>query len=53
MLADLKPAPRVKCTQLGAGTHIYYKPMPDLPFGLTRAAAFLWQKAILDGFFMD
>ena len=53
MLADLTPAPRVKCTQLGAGTHIYYKPMPDLPFGLTRAAAFLWQKAILDGFFMD
>lgn len=52
MLAELRPAPRVKATQLGAGTHIYYKPMPDLPFGLTRAAAFLWRRAIHDGFFM-
>lgn len=52
MLAQLKPAPRVKATQLGAGTHIYYKPMQDLPFGLTRAAAFLWRQAINDGFFM-
>lgn len=52
MLAELTPAPRVKATQLGAGTHIYYKPMPDLPFGLTRAAAFLWRQAIQDGFFM-
>jgi hypothetical protein len=52
MLAELKPAPRVKATQLGAGTHIYYKPMQDLPFGLTRAAAFLWRQAITDGFFM-
>lgn len=52
MLAELKPAPRVKATQLGAGTHIYYKPMPDLPVGLTRAAAFLWRQAIQDGFFM-
>lgn len=52
MLAELNPAPRVKATQLGSGTHIYYKPMPDLPVGLTRAAAFLWRKAIQDGFFM-
>ncbi len=51
MLGKLDPAPRVMATQLGAGTHIYYKPMPDLPAGLTRAAAFLWRKAILDGFF--
>ena len=52
MLAELNPAPRVKATQLGAGTHIYYKPMPDLPVGLTRAAAYLWRQAIQDGFFM-
>ena len=52
MLAELKPAPRVKVTQLGAGTHIYYKPMLDLPAGLTRATAFLWRQAIQDGFFM-
>jgi len=52
MLAKLEPAPRVKVTQLGAGTHIYYKPMPELPFGLTRAAAFIWHKAISSGFFM-
>jgi hypothetical protein len=51
MLAELVPAPRVKATQLGAGTHIYYKSMQDLPFGLTRAAAFLWRQAIEDGFF--
>jgi hypothetical protein len=52
MLAQLDPAPHVKVTQLGAGTHIYYKPMPDLPLGLTRAASFLWSKAISSGFFM-
>jgi hypothetical protein len=52
MLAELKPAPRVKATQLGAGTHLYYKPMKDLPFGLTRAAAFLWRQAINDAFFV-
>ncbi len=51
MLAELTPAPRVKATQLGAGTHIYYKAMPELPVGLTRAAAFLWRQAINDGFF--
>jgi hypothetical protein len=53
MLAQLDPAPRVKATQLGAGTHIYYKPMADLPLGLTRAASFLWSRAIASGFFMS
>jgi hypothetical protein len=51
MLAELSPAPRVRVTQLGAGTHIYYKPQPDLPLGLAPAAAKLWHDAIMGGFF--
>lgn len=51
MLAQLNPAPRVRVTQLQAGTHIYYRPEPDLPLGLAPAAAKLWHDAIHGGFF--
>lgn len=51
MLAQLKPAPRVRVTQLQAGTHIYYRPEPDLPQGLAPPVAKLWHDAIHGGFF--
>lgn len=51
MLAKLDPAPRVRVTQLQAGTHIYYRPEPDLPLGLAPSAAKLWHDAIHGGFF--
>jgi hypothetical protein len=51
MLAQLNPAPRVRVTQLQAGTHIYYRPEPDLPLGLAPTAAKLWHDAIHGGFF--
>lgn len=51
MLAKLKPAPRVRVTQLQAGTHIYYRPEPGLLLGLAPSVAKLWHDAIHGGFF--
>ena len=51
MLAKLNPAPRVRVTQLQAGTHIYYRPEPGLPLGLAPPVAKIWHDAIHGGFF--
>lgn len=51
MLAALRPAPKVRLAMLGAGTHIYYKPEPDLPLGLCPVAAQLWHDAVTGGFY--
>jgi hypothetical protein len=51
MLAELRPAPRVSVTQFGAGTHVYYKPEPDFPLGITPAVAGLFHQAITNRFY--
>jgi hypothetical protein len=51
MLADLGPAPKVRVVQFEAGTHVYYKPQPDLPLGITPAVARLWNEAITSGYY--
>ena len=51
MLAELKPAPRVRATQFGAGTHVYYKPEKDFPQGITPAVAALFNEAIAKRFY--
>jgi hypothetical protein len=51
MFAELRPAPKVRVSQLGAGTHVYYKPEPDFPLGITPAVAALFQEAITNRFY--
>lgn len=51
MLEELTPKPKVRVAMLGAGTHIYYKPEPDLPLGLCGVVAGLWHEAVSGGFY--
>ena len=51
MFAELNPAPKVRATQFGAGTHVYYKSEKDFPLGITPAVASLFHEAIMNRFF--
>lgn len=53
MYVAMKPAPKVRLVQFGAGVHGYTAPEPDLPMGVLPAAAKLWYDAIMGGYYMD
>jgi hypothetical protein len=51
MFAKLNPAPKVRATQFGAGTHVYYKADKDFPLGIAPAVAKLFHEAIMNRFY--
>jgi hypothetical protein len=51
MFADIKPAPKVRVTQFGAGVHTYNKAEDGLPLGIAPAVASFYHDAITRGYF--
>ncbi|HWG05686.1 MAG TPA: hypothetical protein VG271_11785 [Beijerinckiaceae bacterium] len=49
--AKLDPAPTVRATQFGAGTHVYYKADKDFPLGIAPAVARLFNDAIANRYY--
>lgn len=49
----MNPAPRIELTEMAAGGHYYWKPLPDLPLGLAPAVVQLWRDAIDGGYFQQ
>src|SRR4051812_11665357 len=51
MFAEIKPAPKVRVTQFGAGVHTYNKAEEGLPLGIAPAVASFYHDAITRGYF--
>jgi pimeloyl-ACP methyl ester carboxylesterase len=50
--ATIKPAPKVKVVQWGAGVHTYSKAEPGLPQGIAPPVVELYMQAIQGGYFL-
>jgi hypothetical protein len=52
MLGAMKPAPKVRVVEYGAGVHGYTKAEKDLPMGIAPAITKTWYDAIMGGYFV-
>lgn len=52
MFAAMKPPPKVRVIQFGAGVHSYMKREKDLPMGIGPAVLKLWYDAIMGGYYL-
>jgi len=52
MLGAVKPAPKVRVVEYGAGVHGYTKAEKDLPMGIAPAISKTWYDAIMGGYFV-
>lgn len=48
----IRPEPKTRLTQFGAGGHSYWRSLPDLPVGVGPAVGKLWYDAITEGYFL-
>ena len=52
MFAAMNPAPRVRLTKLGTGSHHYEYPEEGLPEGLVGPITGIWHEAIMKGYYL-
>ena len=50
--AAMEPAPKVRLTKLGTGTHHYEYPEEGLPEGLVGPITGIWHDAIMKGYYL-
>lgn len=49
--AAMKPAPKVRVTELGTGIHSYWKTEEGLPLGVCPVVVKVWHDAVMNGYY--
>jgi hypothetical protein len=52
MFAEMRPAPKVRLAQFGAGVHTYNKAEEGLPLGIVPPVVKFYHEAITGGYFV-